>query len=181
MSRALASYVRSILSGDSPFDRFLNGDRSALSGEQQRGLQIFRGKGNCTGCHVGPNLTDERLHNTGVAWMGAGGAGGAGRTTEGGGGNGENGTFLDDGRAAVTGKPEDRGAFKTPTLREIAHSAPYMHDGSRATLAEVVDYYDRGGNANPLLDPEIRPLHLTADEKSALVAFLESLSGVVSR
>jgi cytochrome c peroxidase len=120
ISRALASYVRSILSGNAPFDRFTNGDRRALSSEQQAGLQVFRGKGNCTACHVGPNFTDERFHNTGVAWRG--------------------GSLLDEGRSEVTGKPEDRGAFKTPTLREVARTPPYMHDGSLASLDEVVDY-----------------------------------------
>jgi cytochrome c peroxidase len=173
LSRALASFVRSILSGDAPYDRFVNGDRSALSTEQQAGLQVFRGKGNCTACHIGPNFTDERTHNTGIAW--AGRAGGAGRS----GGLETAGSFLDDGRAAITGKLEDRGAFKTPTLREVARTGPYMHDGSLATLGDVIDYYDRGGNTNPLLDPEIRPLRLFADEKRALIAFLASLSGTV--
>jgi cytochrome c peroxidase len=157
MSQALASYVRSILSGDAPYDRFINGDRTALSANQQVGLQIFRGRGNCTACHVGPTFSDERTHNTGVAWA--------------------SDRFLDEGRATITGKPEDRGAFKTPTLREVARTAPYMHDGSLATLADVIDYYDRGGNANPLLDGEIHPLRLMPVEKRALAAFLESLSG----
>ena len=167
ISRALASYVRSILSGDSRFDRFVNGDRDALSSEQRAGLQIFRGKGNCTACHVGPNFTDERFHNTGVAWQGPPTASDA------------RGRFQDEGRFVVTGKHEDRGAFKTPTLREIARTAPYMHDGSRASLDEVIDYYDRGGNPSPGRDPELRPLRLTAVEKRALAAFLRSLSGIV--
>jgi cytochrome c peroxidase len=171
ISRALASYVRSILSGDSPYDRFVNGDRGALSVEEQRGLQLFRGKGNCTACHVGPNFSDEKLHNTGIAWVEwGGGAGGAG-------GTGGAGRSLDEGRATITGRPEDRGAFKTPTLREVARTAPYMHDGSLATLDDVGDFYDRGGRPNPNIDPEIHPLHLTVDEKQALLAFLRSLSG----
>lgn len=151
IARALASYVRSLLSGDSGFDRFINGDRGALSAEQQAGLQIFRGKGNCTACHVGPNFTDERLHNTGVAWQ--------------------------DGRLTDPGAGD--GTFKTPTLREIARTAPYMHDGSVPTLEAVVDYYDAGGRSNPNIDPEIRPLHLAVDEKQSLVAFLKSLSGSI--
>jgi cytochrome c peroxidase len=160
LARALASYVRSILSGNSRFDRYTNGDRRALSAEQRAGLQVFRGKGNCTICHVGPNFTDERFHNTGVAWR--------------------DGSLQDDGRSAVTGKAEDRGAFKTPTLREIARTAPYMHDGSLVSLADVVDYYDRGANSNPGLDAELRPLKLTVSEKRSLVAFLSALTGTVS-
>lgn len=156
ISRALASFVRSILSGDSPYDRFISGDRAALSAEQQAGMQIFRGKGNCTACHVGPNFSDERLHNTGVA-------------------------LLKDGR---DGKLPDHGAgqgnFKTPTLREVARTAPYMHDGSLATLEEVVEFYSEGGRANPGLDPEIRPLHLSSAEKQNLLAFLRCLNGTAS-
>jgi cytochrome c peroxidase len=129
--------VRSILSGNSRFDRFVNGDRGALSSEQQAGLRVFRGKGNCTACHVGPNFTDERFHNTGVAWQESPlDSNGLGR-------------FQDEGRFVASGKNEDRGAFKTPTLREITRTAPYMHDGSRGTLDEVIDYYDRGGNLQP--------------------------------
>jgi len=168
ISRALASYVRSILSGGSRFDRFVNGDRRALSSGQQAGLQIFLGKGNCTACHVGPNFTDERFHNTGVAWRGSLGD------------VDTRGRFQDEGRFGATGKTEDRGAFKTPTLREIARTAPYMHDGSLASLDEVIDYYDRGGNASPGRDVELRPLRLTIAEKQALAAFLRSLSGRVS-
>ncbi|MCC6395212.1 MAG: c-type cytochrome [Bryobacterales bacterium] len=149
ISRALASFVRSILSGDSAFDRYINGDRTALTPEQQVGLQLFRGKANCTACHVGPNFTDESLHNTGVAW--------------------HDGHFSDAGAG--------QGNFKTPTLREIARTAPYVHDGSLATLEEVIRYYDRGGNQSPGLDAEIRPLRLTSVEKRALIAFLRSLNG----
>jgi cytochrome c peroxidase len=157
LARALASYVRSILSGDSPYDRYLNGTPDALSAEAREGLRIFRGKGNCITCHVGPNLTDERFHNTGVAWR--------------------DGKLTDPGRFAVTEKDQDRGAFKPPTLREVARTAPYMHDGSIATLEGVIDYYDRGGNRNPGLDAEIRPLHLSSDEKKNLIAFLHCLNG----
>jgi cytochrome c peroxidase len=157
LSRSLASFVRTLLSGDSAFDRFINGDRNALGAEQQAGLQLFRGKANCTACHVGPTFTDERFHNTGVAWR--------------------EGRLLDEGRFAVSGKGEDRGAFKTPTLREITRTAPYMHDGSLTTLDDVIDYYDRGGNANPGLDTELRPLRLTSSEKRALLAFLHTLTG----
>lgn len=129
----------------------MGGERAALSREEQEGLQIFRGKGSCTACHVGPTLTDERLHNTGVAW--------------------NNGELTDAGAG--------NGAFKTPTLRDVARTAPYMHDGTLATLDEVVDYYDRGGNPNPFLDTELRPLRLSVTEKKALAAFLGSLSGTI--
>jgi cytochrome c peroxidase len=157
IARALASYVRSILSGDARFDRFVNGNRRALSREQQAGLQVFRGKGHCTACHVGPTFSYERFHNTGVAWSGSA----------------DGGVLRDEGRHLVTGRTEDRGAFKTPTLREISRTAPYMHDGSLTTLDAVVDFYDRGGNRNPWIDPELRPLRLTAQEKRTLVAFLK--------
>jgi len=148
MSQALASYVRSILSGDSRFDRFVEGDRTALTPREQQGLDLFRGRGNCTACHVGPTFSDERLHNTGVAWR--------------------------DG--ALTDVGGGRGDFKTPTLREVAHTGPYMHDGSLTTLEQVVDFYSDGGRRNPFIDPEIRPLDLTTAEKAALVAFLRSLT-----
>jgi cytochrome c peroxidase len=159
LAQALASYLRTILSGDSPFDRYVNGAREALSAEARQGLELFRGKAHCTACHVGPNLTDEGFHNTGVAWR--------------------DGRFLDTGRFTVTGKEADRGAFKTPTLREVDRTAPYMHNGSLATLEEVIDYYNCGGNRNPYLDAELRPLHLTAEEKQALVAFLRALTGTI--
>jgi cytochrome c peroxidase len=112
---------------------------------------VFRssaGKANCTACNVGPNFTDEALHNTGVAWR--------------------DGNFADQGAG--------QGRFKTPTLREGARSAPYMHDGSLATLEDVVECYDSGGRANPSLDPEIRGLRLSPVEEQALVAFLGALS-----
>jgi cytochrome c peroxidase len=148
ISRSLASFVRSILSGNSRLDRFVNGDRNALSAEEHSGLQLFRGKANCSACHVGPNFTDEKLHNTGIAWR--------------------DGRFADSGAG--------HGDFKTPTLREIARTAPYMHDGSLTSLNDAIEYYDRGGNANPQLDPELHPLHLSEDEKRSLVQFLRSLS-----
>jgi cytochrome c peroxidase len=159
VARALASYVRTIMSGDSSYDRYISGDTKALSGQALVGLGLFREKGRCTVCHAGPNLTDDSFHNTGIAWR--------------------HGALLDPGRFKVTGGTEDRGAFKVPTLREVAKTAPYMHDGSLATLEDVVDYYDRGGNPNPGLDEDLRPMHLTAEEKRALVAFLKSLSGTV--
>ena len=161
LARALASYVRTILSGNLRIDRYryAKGERDALSERELQGLRLFRGKANCTACHIGPTFTDEGFHNTGVAWR--------------------DGMLSDSGRYVVSGRDEDLGAFKTPTLREIARTAPYMHDGSLATLEEVIEFYDRGGNPNPYLDQEIRPLRLTPEEKTALVAFLRSLSGEV--
>jgi len=156
---ALASYVRSIVSGDSPYDRFVAGEVDALDEQQRRGLEIFRGKGACTVCHLGPNLADEEFHNTGVGW--------------------QDGATSDVGRQSVTGARRDLGAFKTPTLREAAVSGPYMHDGSLETLEDVVDFYDEGGEPNPGLDPDMEPLHLTEQEKGDLVAFLRSLNGQV--
>ena len=157
LAMALANYVRTILSGNSPLDRYLSGQRNAISPKARAGLRIFRGKGNCTACHLGPNFTDERFHNTGIAWR--------------------NSRLSDSGRFAVTDEEQDLGAFKTPTLREVAQTTPYMHDGSLATLEQVIEFYNRGGNPNPHLDPEVRPLHLTVEEKETLLAFLKSLSG----
>jgi cytochrome c peroxidase len=160
IAQALATFVRSRLSGNSAFDRFLTGDASALGPEERRGLELFSGRARCARCHAGPLLSDEAFHNTGVAW--------------------QDGRFLDAGRAAVTGKHADRGAFKTPTLREIARTAPYMHDGSLARLGDVIEFYDRGGRPNPNLDSEIRPLRLTAADKAQLQAFLRALNGAGS-
>ncbi len=159
VSHSLASYVRTILAGNSRYDRYLNGEGDALTELERRGLEIFRGKGNCTDCHLGPNLTDEKFRNTGIAW--------------------KDGELVDLGRFRFTKRENDRGSFKTPTLRNAAGRAPYMHDGSLATLSDVADYYDRGGNRNPWLDRELLPLRLTDAEKEALVAFLHTLTGPV--
>jgi cytochrome c peroxidase len=154
---ALASYVRTIRSGDSRFDRYSSGQSRALNVLEKKGLELFRGRGRCSSCHIGPSFTDERFHNTGVAWR--------------------EGRFADDGRRTVSGSARDLGAFKTPTLREIARTAPYMHDGSMSSLNEVLDLYSDGGRTNPNLDPEIRPLNLAAEEKQAILAFLQTLNG----
>ncbi len=159
LSWALAEYVRTIRSSDSPLDRYLHGDAEALTPLEREGFRLFRDKANCTACHGGAEFTDEAFHNTGVAWHG--------------------GKILDEGRFAVTGRAYHHGAFKTPTLREVGRTAPYMHDGSIATLEEVVEFYDRGGNANPYLDEQITPLHLTSADKHAIVAFLRKLGGTI--
>lgn len=159
VARAMASYVRTIRSGNSRYDRFRIGMGAELTEQEQQGMRVFFGKGRCGSCHAGPNLTDEHFHNTGVSFR--------------------DGHMLDPGRFVVTGNPADRGAFKTPTLREVAQTAPYMHDGSQSTLEDVVDYYDRGGNANLGLDAILRRIGLSLEDKRALVAFLRALSGEV--
>ena len=156
LARALASFVRGLTFGDTRVDRFRElGDHAALEPLERTGLWIYESKGGCWKCHVGANFTDEGFHNTGV-----GAVDGVPRP----------------GRFAVTGEEADRGAFKTPTLRGVALSAPYMHDGSLATLRDVVEFYREGGGPNAVLDPRIRPLDLTEAEVEALVAFLEALS-----
>jgi len=157
---ALASYVRTIRSGDSRYDWFVAGQTEVLTALEKTGLDLFRGKGRCGRCHRGANFTDDQFHNTGVGW--------------------QKGKFVDEGRFTVSGDSDDHGAFKTPTLREIARTAPYMHDGSIATLEEVVEFYSQGGRANPELDQRMRPIGFTPEEKQALVAFLKTLSGRVS-
>jgi cytochrome c peroxidase len=159
VGRALASYVRTIEAGDAPYDRYLAGDPAALGDSARRGLALFTGKAGCSSCHAGPLLTDEQFHNTGVAW----------RT----------GRLTDEGRAQVTHDAADRGAFKTPTLREVVRTAPYMHNGTFGTLDEVIDYYDTGGAKNPGLDARLRPLGLSRAEKRELRDFLSTLSGVI--
>ena len=161
LARALSSFVRTIKSVDTPYDRFLAGDKTALSADAQAGLEVFRRRGRCAVCHSEPALTDEWFHNTGVAWKGDGAGGGS---------------FVDEGRSAVSNAPRDRGSFKTPTLREIGRTSPYMHDGSLETLAAVVEFYDAGGRPNLNRSRVLRPLGLTAEEKRVLIAFLESLS-----
>jgi len=157
VAAVLASYVRTILSGDSPYDRFVAGETRALDESARRGFELFRSRARCTSCHAGPLFSDESFHNTGVAWLG--------------------GTLADEGRYRVTRVPADRGAFKTPTLREVSRTAPYMHDGKLPTLAAVIEFYDRGGMPNVNLDREVMPLHLSSSDKRDLIAFLKSLSG----
>jgi cytochrome c peroxidase len=160
VAKAISAYERMILSGNAPYDRFRAGDQNALTPGARRGLTLFEGKANCMTCHVGFNFTDESYHNIGV---------------------GMDKDKPDLGRHAVTKREEHHGAFKTPTLRDVAKRPPYMHDGSAATLAEVVAFYNRGGVRNPWLSGEIKPLELSAGEQADLVAFLESLTGEVAR
>jgi len=167
LAKALAAYQRSLAAGDSPFDRYIfHKDAGAISAEAQRGFDVFL-QAKCDACHLimTPGLhpfalnhvifTDGKFHNLGV---------GADRNPE------------DPGRFEVTKENQDWGRFRTPTLRNVALTAPYFHDGSMATLADVVDFYDRGGNPNRNLDPAMRPLHLSATQKRDLVQFLQSLT-----
>lgn len=161
IARALATYQRSLLSGNSPFDRYLYGhESSALSPSARRGLELFRGKAGCVSCHVigdaSSLLADNEFHNTGVGY-----------TSEG---------FPDLGWGGVS-YGHHSGMFVTPSLRNIALTAPYMHDGSILTLEEVIDFYDGGGGKNPDLDTKIKPLQLTELERKDLDAFLRSLTG----
>ena len=166
VEKSIAAYERGVVAGDSPFDRwYFGGDQHAVDRSVKRGYEIFRrvDKGNCASCHAIAEhtalFTDNEFHNIGVGVR--------------------NGAQTDLGRYEVTHTDRDRGAFKTPSLRNIAETAPYMHDGSLDTLAQVIDFYAAGGNANPWLDSKIRMVHLTTREKADLLAFLKSLSGEV--
>lgn len=158
LARALASFVARIYMGRSPVDLFRAADTRHLDPAEKTGLWIYESKGRCWKCHSGPNFTDEKFHNTGVAALSKN---------------------RDGGRSETTLKREDRGKFKTPTLRALTFTAPYMHDGSMATLEDVVAFYRRGGEKNRNLDPLIEPIELTDEEAAALVAFLKALSKTV--
>jgi len=153
VGQAIEAYERSLTTPNSPFDRYAQGDKGALTGAQKRGLTLFTGKANCTECHYGPTFTDDAFHSLGIEGK-------------------------DPGRFAITGLDVDFAAFKTPTLRNVSRTAPYMHNGSLATLRDVVDFYDAGGGLSEPKTPLLPKLHLTPSEKRDLVAFLESLTGV---
>lgn len=156
LAAALAAFQRCLVIGDSPVDRFRAADVKELSMEARQGLWIFESRGRCWQCHSGDNFSDEKFHNTGVSFGSA---------------------TRDTGRADITHDPQDRYRFKTPSLRGVAETAPYMHDGSVKTLEDVVEFYNRGGATNdPELSPLIRPLNLSADERRYLVQFLRALS-----
>jgi cytochrome c peroxidase len=193
IGQALASYERTLNCGDSPFDRWYYGsDQNAIAEAAERGFAVFMGKGGCAGCHpIGPEhalFTDGALHNTGIGYLASMerepamrriqvapgvaldvAAAVIGKVSE--------APPSDLGRYEITLDPDDRWKYKTPSLRNLTLTAPYMHDGSIATLAEVVAFYDGGGIDNPLLDPRIRRLDLSAREQTDLVAFLETLTG----
>lgn len=179
---AIAAFEKTLVSRNVPLDRYLKGDQGALSEEARKGLELFQGKAGCVRCHHGPLLSDGGFHNLGVP---------------------ENPAVLqepmrhivyrrflktlgvpnyhnlrrDVGLYAVTKKEADLGKFKTPTLREVSRTAPYMHNGVLATLEEVIEFYDRGAGQAPSKSPLLKPLGLSEMEKKALLEFLKSLSG----
>jgi cytochrome c peroxidase len=148
IAKAIAAFERTVLSGDAPYDKFKAGDTSALSESAQRGMKLFFAKARCSSCHSGPNFSDSAFHNIGLE-------------------------SKDPGRYDVSKLKGDTGAMKTPTLREIAKTAPYMHDGSLKTLEEVVAHYNKGGNNNPFQDEEIFALKLSDQEQADLVTFMK--------
>jgi cytochrome c peroxidase len=151
---ALATFERSIVAEESPFDRWVAGDEQAVDEPVKRGFELFNGKGRCSGCHSGWTFSDGSFHDIGMA---SGGDIGRGRM--------------------FPSSVKLRYAFKTPTLRDVARRGPYMHDGSVPTLAAVVDLYDRGGIDRPSRSELVGPLGLTEAEKTDLLAFLDSLTG----
>jgi cytochrome c peroxidase len=156
VAMAIASFERTVLSGNAPYDRYKHGELKAMTPQQVRGMDVFVNKAKCDQCHEGANFTLNAYHNIGV---------------------GADKPEPDVGRFAVTKDARDWGLFKTPTLREIEHTAPYMHDGSLKTLDDVVEYYNKGGTPNKNLDPAIKKLNLTDQDKKDLVAFMKALSG----
>jgi len=160
IGKAIAAFERTIVSGPSPYDRYLQGEPEAMTPSAVRGLNIFNGKGHCSACHSGPAFSDGGYHNLGVGYV--------------------KGKFKDEGRYAVTKAAKDLGAFKTPGMRNVEQTYPYLHDGSEKTLEDVVELYSRGGVPNPHLDRLMLPLNLTKTEKKDLVAYLKSLTGPVA-
>jgi cytochrome c peroxidase len=164
ITKAIADYERTRMSGNSPWDRWRAGDNNAVSDEVKQGHRLFFGNAFCNNCHLGPNFTDSKFHNLGVGWDPA---------TQ---------KFADEGRYAVTKVEADKGAFKTPTLRDLSKRAPYMHDGSVKTLREVVKFYSKGGEPNPYLDRKIdrrfaEQLDFSEEQITALVEFMKALDG----
>lgn len=164
ITRAIAAYERTRISGNSDWDKWRDADdeepdAATVSAEVERGHELFFGDAKCATCHVGNSFTDSRFHNLGIGW------------------NEESRTFADEGRGKISGDPAETGAFKTPGLREVHLRAPYMHDGSLATLKDVVEHYRKGGTPNPQLSPKMFVLDLTDADVDALVSFMEALAG----
>lgn len=154
IAKAIAVFERTIVSTESPFDRWLKGNKKAMDESAQRGFALFKGKANCAACHSGFNFTDNGFHNVGL------------------------GVESDEGRYKVKPVKVLKGAFKTPTLRDVALTAPYMHNGQLKTLAEVVEHYNTGGKPSfGNLDPNMKALDLSDEEKKDLVAFMKALTG----
>ena len=189
IAKAIAAYERTLLSADSPFDRFIAGNTQAITESQKRGLELFKGKARCIECHsfseASPFFSDFKFHNTGIVakelnfdrlsglakeMVGSEPAPPSLAHAQG---------FTELGRYLITRKPEDIGAFRTPTLRDIELTSPYMHNGSEKTLIDVVRFYNRGGNANPNLDQRMRSLNLSDSEMSDLVKFMRALTSDV--
>jgi cytochrome c peroxidase len=158
VSQALSSFERTIVSADSPFDRWLRGDAKAMSRQQIVGFRLFSdpNKGNCIACHQAPNFTDGGFHNIGL--------GSYARANP------------DPGRYAIKPVASMKGAFKTPTLRDVALTAPYFHDGSAKTLMEVLEHYNTGGAGRADVSPNIKPLHLSRAEMESISAFMQALT-----
>jgi cytochrome c peroxidase len=189
VGKAIASFERTLVSGDSPFDRFVAGDRTAMTDAAQRGLFLFRTKGRCAICHTFnasfPFFTDQNYRNTGVAANSrAFGtlAREALKVLQDGTGLADLSWFAKQGGAAelgrflITGNSLDIGSFRTPSLRDVELTAPYFHDGSATTLADVLKFYARGGNENPMRDWELQPLDLDDRERQEIIEFLKSLT-----
>lgn len=154
LTRAIAAFERTMISGNSAYDKYNNGQSSTINASAKRGLELFTSERlSCSGCHSGFTFTDFSFKNNGLYVA-----------------------YADTGRMRVTALPADRDKFKVPTLRNIGLTAPYMHDGSIATLPEVIEHYNSGGAANPQKDDRIKPLQLTSQEKSDLLEFLHSLT-----
>ncbi len=154
--QSLASFVRTLRSGDAPWDRYEKGDKKAVGEDAVRGWELFRNKAGCAGCHAPPIFSDNAFHDTGVGY---------------------DKPEPDVGRGKVTKNDKENGAFKTPTLRSVTTHAPYFHDGRAGTLEEAVDFMLAGGikDKNPNLDPKMKPIKLSAKERTDLLAFVKSL------
>lgn len=158
VAKAIASFERTILSTNSAFDRWLKGNAKAMTEQQIRGFRLFEdpAKGNCAICHSAPNFANDGFHNIGL--------------------KSHDEPNADPGRFAVRAVPSLKGAFKTPTLRDVAMTAPYFHDGSAKTLTEVMEHYNRGGDSKKNLSPDIKSLHLSDNEIMDIVAFMAALT-----
>jgi cytochrome c peroxidase len=181
IGKALGAFQRTLVTQDSPFDRYLKGDQQALSEAAMRGLALFQGKARCALCHNGPTFADGNFYNLGVPsppYMNDPKVQATIRFDVQRMRAGEYRNAKEDlGRFLVTKKEQDKGLFRTPTLRHVTQTAPYMHNGALATLAEVIDFYDQGGGDMAEKSPLMQPLGLTPQEKADLLAFLQALTG----